>query len=139
MNRQDAKTAKIEPDKNLDDLVHQVIGAAIEVHRGLGPGYLESVYEEALVIEFGLIGTVFERQKSFALSYKQKRVGEGRVDFLIDSRLILEIKAVESVLPIHKAQVMSYLKATKCRLGLLINFNEKILKNGIQRIIWTDA
>jgi GxxExxY protein len=136
MNYKDAKT---EPGKELDDLAHRIIGAAIEVHRELGPGYLESVYEEALAVEFGLAGVAFERQKLFGLSYKKLQVGEGRVDFLLDRRMVLEIKAVEAILPIHKAQVISYLKATKCRLGLLINFNEKVLKNGIQRIIWTDA
>ena len=136
MNHIDAKT---EPGKELDDLAHRIIGSAIEVHRALGPGYIESVYEEALAIEFGLACIAFERQKAFGLSYKQQRVGEGRIDFLLESRLVLEIKAVEAILSIHKAQVISYLKGTKCRLGLLINFNVKILKNGIQRIIWTDA
>ena len=122
MDSQDTRT---EPGKDLDDLAHRIIGAAIQVHRELGAGYLESVYEEALAVEFGLLGVNFERQKAFGLSYKNQRVGEGRVDFLVDSRLVLEIKAVEATLPIHKAQVISYLKATKCRLGLLINFNEK--------------
>ena len=136
MTRQDAK---IEPEKDLDDLVHRIIGAAIEVHRELGPGYLESVYENALATEFDLAGIVFERQKIFALNYKGRRVGEGRVDYMIDNRLVLEIKAVEGLLPIHKAQVISYLKATNCQIGLLINFNEKILKNGIQRIIYSNG
>ena len=82
---------------------------------------------------------MFERQKIFALNYKGRRIGEGRVDYMIDNRLVLEIKAVEGLLPIHKAQVISYLKATHCQIGLLINFNEKILKNGIQRIIYSNG
>ncbi len=128
----------MEPDVEIDELARAVIGAAIEVHRELGPGYLESVYEHALAAELDLSSIAFERQKLFALSYKCRRVGEGRMDFLIGGCLVVEIKAVETLLPIHKAQVMSYLKATRRRLGLLINFNERILKSGIQRIIWSE-
>ena len=126
------------PGTEIDALTAAVIGAAIEVHRELGPGYLESVYEDALSVEFGLQRLAFERQRPFSLNYKHKRVGEGRIDFLVDSCLVVEIKAVERLQPIHKAQVMSYLKATRCRIGLLINFNEKMLKSGVQRIIWSD-
>jgi len=127
----------MEPGPELDALATAVIGAAIEVHRVLGPGYLESVYEEALSAEFALNGIAFDRQKPFSLDYKSQRVGEGRMDFLVGGRLVIEIKAVERLLPIHRAQVMSYLKATKGRLGLLINFNESILRDGIRRIIWS--
>jgi len=129
----------MEPGPELDALATAVIGASIEVHRVLGPGYLESVYEEALSAEFGLNGIAFDRQKPFSLDYKSQRVGEGRMDFLVESRLVVEIKAVERLLPIHKAQVMSYLKATRGRLGLLINFNERILRDGIRRIIWSEV
>jgi len=129
----------MEPGPELDALATAVIGAAIEVHRLLGPGYLESVYEEALSAEFGLNGIAFDRQKPFSLDYKSQRVGEGRMDFLVGGRLVVEIKAVERLLPIHKAQVMSYLKATRGRLGLLINFNERILRDGIRRIIWSEV
>ena len=129
----------MEPGIEFDALTAAVIGAAIEVHRELGPGYLESVYEDALSVEFELQRLAFERQRSFALTYKNKRVGDGRIDFLVDSCLVVEIKAVEKLLPIHKAQVMSYLKAVRCRIGLLINFNEKMLKSGVQRIIWSDV
>jgi len=127
----------VEPGPELDALATAVIGAAIEVHRALGPGYLESVYEEALSVEFELIGIAFDRQKAFSLDYKNQKVGEGRMDFLVGGRLVVEIKAVESLLPIHRAQVMSYLKATKGRLGLLINFNESLLSAGIRRVIWS--
>jgi GxxExxY protein len=124
-----------EPDDSLDCLAREVIAAAIEVHRELGPGYLESVYEQALAVEMGLRGIRFERQKPFSLVYKGQKVGEGRLDFLVDGRLVVEMKAVEALAAIHKAQVISYLKATGYRLGLLINFNVSALKSGIQRII----
>lgn len=135
MNRQDAKVAKQEPDLLLDALAHDVIGAAIEVHRILGPGYLENVYEQALAKELELRGIPFARQNDFSLDYKGSPVGKGRLDFLVNDKLVLEIKATDSLAPIHKAQVISYLKATGSQLGLLINFNEQLLKNGIQRVV----
>lgn len=124
-----------EPEKHLDELAHLVIGAAIEVHRRLGPGYLESVYEEALAVEFKLQDIPFERQSRFALDYKGHPVGESRLDLLIGGCLVVEIKAVEQLVPIHHAQVISYLKATGLTLGLLINFNAQVLKGGIKRVI----
>ena len=125
----------IEPDGELDRLAHEVIGAAIEVHRHLGPGYLESVYEEALAIELGLRGISFQRQVPIAVIYKGKTIGEGRLDMLVGGNLIIEIKAVETLAPVHKAQVISYLKSSGFHLGLLINFNSAVLKDGIKRII----
>lgn len=127
-----------EPDKRTDELAHAVIGAAIEVHRVLGPGYLESVYEEALGVELTLRGIPFERQKSMGVDYKGHAVGEGRMDMLVDGCLIVELKAVEAVAPIHTAQVISYLKATRLPLGLLINFNVPVLKDGLKRIVLTN-
>ena len=138
MNRQDAKPAKEEPDHELDLLANTVIGAAIEVHRHLGPGYLESIYEEALAIEFRLRSLPFERQHPIGVAYKNVVVGQSRLDFLVGLRLVVEIKAVEHLLPVHRAQVMSYLKATNCRLGLLINFHEATLARGVKRIVWTN-
>ena len=135
MNRQDAKRAKEEPNQNLDVLAHRVIGVAIEVHRVLGPGYLESVYEEAMAVELEIQRIGFNRQLAFAVPYKDKNVGEGRIDFLIEESLIVELKAVDKLAPIHTAQVISYLKATGHTLGLLVNFNEKLLRTGIQRVI----
>ena len=124
-----------EPDENLDALAHLVIGAAIEVHRELGPVYLEEVYEEALAVELGLRRLPFERQKPIAVYFKGQRVGEGRLDFLIAERLIVELKAVEALAPIHQAQVISYLKTTRLPLGLLINFNVPLLSKGVKRVI----
>jgi GxxExxY protein len=128
----------MEPTTEANDLSRRVIGAAIEVHKGLGPGYQESFYEEAMGFELSRVGIDFERQSVFSVTYKEHVVGEGRVDFLIASILVLEIKAVERLQPVHKAQVISYLKATSYQVGLLINFNESLLRSGIQRIVYTN-
>jgi GxxExxY protein len=136
MNRQDAKdTKKKEPDNEVDRLAHAVIGAAIEVHRILGPGFLESVYEEALCVELRLRNIPFARQVVIDLDYKGQAVGESRLDLLVGSSLIVELKAVDALAPIHHAQVISYLKATKHQVGLLMNFNVPVLKDSIKRII----
>lgn len=126
-----------EPDPACDALASAAIGAAIEVHRILGPGYLESVYEEALAVELSLRNVPFERQKPVGVDYKGHAVGEGRLDLLIDQRLVVELKAVDAFAPIHSAQVISYLKALHLPLGLLINFNVPLLKSGIKRIVLT--
>lgn len=125
----------VEPDRELDELAHRVIGAAIEVHRGLGSGYLESVYEEAMAVEMGLREIPFERQRSFEVLYKDRRVGEGRLDFLVGGRLVVELKTVDQFAAIHFAQVLDYLKAGSFQLGLLINFKSAVLRDGIQRIV----
>ncbi len=124
-----------EPSKELDMLASAVIGAALEVHRILGPGFLESVYEEALAIEFGLRHVSFDRQRKVGVLYKGHEIGEGRVDFLVDDSLVVELKAADKLLPIHQAQVLSYLKTTGCRLGLLINFHESLLRDGVKRVV----
>lgn len=125
----------VEPNKRVDRLARQVIGAAIEVHRHLGPGFLENVYEEALAIEFTLRNIPFERQTPLPVDYKEHHVGEGRVDLLVGGELLVELKAVEALAPIHKAQLISYLKATGLHLGLLINFNVPVLRAGVQRVV----
>jgi GxxExxY protein len=126
-----------EPSQRADKLAHQVIGAAIEVHRILGPGYLESVYEEALAIEFELRGIPFMRQKQLIVEYKSKIAGESRFDFLVGGELIVELKAIDRIHPIHPAIVISYLKMTRLELGLIINFNVIQLKDGIKRVVLT--
>jgi GxxExxY protein len=128
-----------EPPIQLDATTSAVIGAAMEVHRVLGPGFLESLYEEAMALEFGLRGIPFERQKLINVSYKGRPIGEGKLDFFVGDALAVELKAAEKLLPIHQAQVMSYLKATGCRLGLLINFHERLLKDGVRRVVLTMA
>jgi GxxExxY protein len=124
-----------EPDSQTDALAHTVIGAAIEVHRHLGPGFLESVYEEALCVELRLRKIPFERQHPAKVEYKGEYVGEGRLDLLVDDRLIVELKAVREVAPIHRAIVLSYLKATEKSLALLINFKVSRLRDGVQRVV----
>ena len=118
------------------ELSGDVIGAAIEVHRVLGPGLLESAYELALERELVLRGHAVDRQKPVSLEYKGVALGDGfRLDLLVDDRLLVEIKAVESLLPIHEAQLLTYLRLSAKRFGLLINFNEKTLKGGIRRVM----
>jgi len=124
-----------EPEKRSDELAHTVIGAAIEVHRILGPGYLESVYEEALCSELTAHKIRYERQKPFVVLYKDLKVGEGRLDILVEKRLIVELKAVSQLNDVHLAQVLAYLKGNDLQLGLLINFNVKLLRDGIRRVV----
>ena len=124
-----------EPEAVADELAHAVIGAAIEVHRHLGPGFLEDVYEEALCVELRLRQVVFERQKPIKVEYKGQYVGEGRLDLLVGDRLVVELKAAKAVAPIDHAKVLSYLKATGRQLALLINFHVPVLKDGIQRVV----
>jgi len=125
----------LEPPPELDAIASAAIGAALEVHRILGPGFLEGIYEEALAMELELRGISFERQKMISVSYKGRRIGEGRTDFFVENSLIIELKAAEKLLPVHHAQVISYLKATGCRLGLLINFHESVLRQGVRRVV----
>ncbi|GMR18865.1 MAG: GxxExxY protein [Gammaproteobacteria bacterium] len=127
----------MEPSRKLDVLAKSVIGAAIEVHKHLGPGYLESVYEEALSIELQSIGVQHQRQSEVFVKYKDCNVGKSRLDIMVENQLVVELKTVENLLPVHKAQVISYLKATGNTLGLLINFNVPVLKQGIQRVIYS--
>ncbi|QHI69673.1 GxxExxY protein [Tichowtungia aerotolerans] len=124
-----------EPSRKVDEMAALVIDAALEVHKVLGPGFLESVYEDALCLELSLRNIFFERQKAVHVLYKGSAVGEGRIDILVGGELIVELKAVEELAPIHTAQVLSYLKATGFSLGLLVNFNVPLLKNDIKRVV----
>jgi GxxExxY protein len=124
-----------EPDQSLDQLAREVIGAAIDVHREIGPGFLESVYQNALCYELGLRKIAYEAQALAPMTYKGYTVGEGRIDVLVERRLIVDLKAIEAFEAVHQAQVISYLKAMRLSLGLLINFNMPILKDGIRRIV----
>jgi GxxExxY protein len=119
----------------VESAAERLIGAAIEVHRHLGPGSLENVYEEALAVEMELRGIAFRKQVVFDLDYKGHPVGEGRLDFLVEGCLIVEIKAVDALAAVHTVQVVSYLKATGRNLGLLINFNVSTLTAGLKRVI----
>ena len=117
-----------------EKLTEQIIGGAIDVHAALGPGLLESVYEECLCHELGLRGLSFQRQVDLPLEYKGLKLScSYRMDVIVESAVILEIKAVERLLPIHEAQLMTYLRLSGIRVGLLMNFNVQVLKNGIIR------
>ncbi|MCG3206561.1 MAG: hypothetical protein FOGNACKC_00160 [Anaerolineae bacterium] len=117
-----------------NDLTGQIIGAVIEVHRELGPGLLESAYQACLERELSLCKLNFEREKSLPVNYKGIRLDCGyRLDFIVENKVVVELKAVEAIQPVHEAQLITYLKLTGCRVGLLINFNVPILKKGIIR------
>lgn len=121
----------------LDQLAERVIGLAIEVHRHLGPGLLESVYESALAHELTTAGHRFERQKILPVIYKGQAIGEFRADMIVEGTLLLELKSVERHEPLFEAQVLTYLKISHLQLGLLLNFNTRLLKDGIKRLILT--
>ncbi len=128
-----------EPSKEVDEIARLVIGAAIEVHRVLGAGFLESVYESALAQELQRRAVRFERQYVMPVLYKGQDIGLHRVDLLAEGQLIVELKAVEQILPIHRAQVISYLKAFNKQLALLMNFNVQVLRDGgIKRIVYSN-
>jgi len=117
------------------EVTEKIIGAAIEVHRHLGPGLLESVYEAALAFELGRLGLSVERQQPVRVVYKGLSFEEGyRLDLLVDGSVIVELKCVDALLPIHEAQVLSYLKLTGLKVALLINFKVPVLKQGIKRL-----
>lgn len=119
-----------------NELSKEIIGAAIEVHRHLGPGLLESAYEEALCHELELRNIQHERQKYQALNYKSKKLKtDYRIDLLIDNKVIVELKAKETVSDIDKAQTLTYLRLSETKLALIINFHEPLLKDGITRIV----
>jgi len=121
---------------NENEITEKVIGLAIQVHKALGPGLLESAYEACLAYELNQSGLSIERQKALPLRYKNVRLDCGyRLDILVNKLVVLEIKAVDAILPIHIAQLLAYLKMTNLQVGLLINFNAYALKNGIRRVV----
>jgi GxxExxY protein len=144
MERRDAKRAEAairgvirEVSQEMNDLAHATIGAGIAVHRELGPGFLEQVYEEAMILELAVRNLRFERQVAVPVFYGERQVAESRLDLVVEKRLVVELKAVEQLRPVHRAQVISYLKAGGYELGLLMNFNVTKLLDGIQRIVLT--
>jgi GxxExxY protein len=136
MNRQDAINAKEllkpEPTAELDQIAHAVTGAAIEVHRELGPGFLETVYEQAMMIELRARSIPVRQQVPLWLEYKGQRLPSGQLDLLVADQLVVELKAVEALHPLHTAQLLSYLKAGAFQLGLLLNFNVPVMRQGIR-------
>ena len=119
-------------------LTEKIIGAAIEVHRQLGPGLLESAYETCLAYELDQLGLAYERQKALPLIYKEIRLDQGyRIDVWVEQLVVVELKVVDQITPIHEAQVLSYLKLSGSPVGLLLNFNVRLLKDGIRRFMMT--
>jgi GxxExxY protein len=122
--------------KDLNQLSSRIIGAAIEVHKTLGPGLLESTYEECLCPELNLQKIKYERQVNLPVTYKAKNLDCGyRIDVIVERAVIIVLKTVDSIVPIHKAQLLTYLKLSNLNLGLLLNFNVPIMKDGIQRVV----
>jgi GxxExxY protein len=118
------------------DLTEKIIAAAIDVHKALGPGLLESVYQICLAREFSLRDLHFEKEKEVPIEYKGIKLDAGyRLDFLVEHKVVVELKTVDEINSMHEAQILTYLKATGCRVGLLINFNAAVLKDGIKRRI----
>jgi GxxExxY protein len=121
---------------DVNDLTGQIIGAAIEVHKALGPGLLESAYEECLCRELVLRNIPFERQKEVPIEYKGCKLDCGyRLDLVANNQIVLELKAVTRIEPIHEAQLITYMRLTGINLGLLLNFNVPALKDGIRRLV----
>jgi GxxExxY protein len=119
----------------IDQLTDRVIGAAIEVHRELGPGLLETAYQRALAHELHLRGLMFEEQKLCPIKYKDLIIDDAyRLDFLIDGLVVVELKTVDTLLAVHDAQVLTYLKFTGCHIGLLLNFRSTVLTRGLRRL-----
>lgn len=119
----------------LNRLSERIIGCAIEVHRHLGPGLKEQVYEAALAFELNLAGMRSSRQMSFPVLYKGRQIGRYRLDLLVEDAVVVEVKSVEGLTPLFEAQLVTYLRVTCKPLGLLINFNQRLLKHGLRRVI----
>ena len=122
--------------KNINDITYKIIGCTYEVHKILGPGLVESTYQTCLCYELEKQGLKFEKQKELMINYKGTTLNNGyRIDILVEDSIVLELKSVENLLPIHTAQILTYLKLSEHNLGLLINFNVTNLQNGIHRYI----
>ena len=125
----------LEFPEERDALTEKIIGCAIEVHRQLRPGLLEATYENALCVELELANLKFTRQCAYPVTYKGRTIGEHRCDIIIENSVIVEIKSVERHDPIFEAQLLTYLKITAYKRGLLLNFNSRLLKDGIKRLV----
>ncbi len=125
--------ARLSPE--LEELVHRVIGCCIAVHRALGPGLLEGIYTRAICIELTADGISFETEKEFPVTYRGELLCTQRLDFVVANEILLEIKSVENLGPVHHAQLLNYLHISKLPIGLLMNFNVAVLQDGIKRIV----
>ena len=122
------------PDE-VERVIHDTIGCCIAVHRALGLGLLETIYSRAIALELGAAGIAFEREKSYAVMYRGELLHEQRLDFVVAGAIVLEIKAVEHLVPIHDVQLVNYMRIARVRAGLLMNFNVVVLKDGLKRKI----
>jgi GxxExxY protein len=121
---------------DLNKITDAVIGAAIDVHKALGPGLLELAYQACLVYELMIRGHQVEQQKPLPIIYKNVNLDCGyRMDLVVDEKVVVELKSVESITPVHEAQILSYLRLSGMKIGLLINFNQRLLKNGLRRFV----
>ena len=124
-----------EPSPYLNELSHNVVGAAIEVHRHLGPGFLEIAYERAMRLELTARGIGYTTQREIPIIYRDEQVATARLDLLIENELVVEIKSLESIHAIHAKQLLSYLRAGGFQLGLILNFNVPVLRDGVKRLV----
>jgi GxxExxY protein len=132
---EDAEVRRGNTKMQENEISEKIIGCAIQVHRELGPGLLESSYQECLYFELIQAGLLVEKQKPLPLVYKEVQLDCGyRLDLLVENKVVIEVKAVEALNDVHMAQIMTYLKLTNCKLGLLMNFNVVLIKNGIKRV-----
>ncbi len=132
---ENTESAEMTERENLDQITESIVGAAIEVPRALGPGLLGSAYEACLTFELAQRGLKVEQQKPLPVVYREGKLDCGcRLDLLVEEAVIVEVKAVDRLIPIHQAQLLSYLKLSGCKVGLLINFNVRVLKDGIRRV-----
>lgn len=117
----------------VESLIRRTIGCCIAVHRALGPGLLETIYSRAIALELAAEGVAFEREKAYAVTYRGELLYQQRLDFVVGGAIVLEIKAVEHLVPIHEVQLVNYMRIARLRAGLLMNFNEVVLKDGLRR------
>jgi GxxExxY protein len=122
------------PDE-LEELVHRVIGCCLEVHRALGPGLLESIYSRAVCIELGQAAISYEREKVIPVMYRNQLLCSQRLDIVVANQIVVEIKSVERIIPVHIAQTLTYLRVSKLPIALLMNFNVAVLPDGLRRIV----
>jgi GxxExxY protein len=129
-------TGRADGLSDLNEITRRIIAAAIEVHRHLGPGLLESAYQECVCYELSQMGLSFTREVHLPLTYKGLQLDcNYRIDLLVEDAVVVELKSIEQILPIHSAQLLTYLRASHKQIGLLINFNVRVLKDGIKRIV----
>jgi len=136
MHREDKDGNAVTTPSELNELTRSIIGAGIEAHRHLVPGLLESTYETCLAYELGQRGLAYERQKALPLIYNEVHLDQGyKADVLVEGKVIVEIKVVDQFTPVHEAQVLSYLRLSGCRIGLLLNFDAELLEDGVRRFV----